>query len=232
LLHGETLRETLSAGALPIRKAVDVAVQVCRGLAAAHEREIVHRDLKPENIFVLPDGQVKILDFGLARQVITPTSVMGTVGYMAPEQVRGFPADARADLFALGAVLCEMLSGKRAFSAETATDTMFAVVKDEPPDLSSLRPDVHQPLLQIVGHCLEKNPAGRFQSARDVAFALEALSGSSASSRSAFVDVPVVTSRRLPLFAVLAIVILASISAAFLVGPAFGSRFCSRVHQL
>src|SRR5215831_8841836 len=153
LLHGQTLRDALHGGALPIRKAIDIAVQIARGLAAAHEREIVHRDLKPENVFILPDGQVKILDFGLARQIVapagssqtagattTPGAVMGTVGYMAPEQVRGLDVDARADLFALGCVVYETLSGNRAFSAETATDTMFAIVKEDPPDLIMKRP--------------------------------------------------------------------------------------------
>src|SRR5262249_32627970 len=144
LLNGQTLRDALQAGTLPIRKAIDISVQIARGLAAAHEREIVHRDLKPENVFILPDGHVKILDFGLARQMIatsgstrtadattTPGAVMGSVGYMAPEQVRGLAVDARADLFALGCVVYEMLSGNRAFSAETATDTMFAIVKED-----------------------------------------------------------------------------------------------------
>ena len=169
---------------------------MARGLAAAHDKGIVHRDLKPENIFLLPDGQVKILDFGLARTadvdagsafatqgatmaspVIThPGTVMGTVGYMAPEQVRGQATDARSDLFALGAVLYEMLSGQRAFQRDTAAETMTAILKEDPPEFAGTRTDIPAGLDRIIRHCLEKNPGERFQSARDVAFALEALS--------------------------------------------------------
>ncbi|HUL73887.1 MAG TPA: protein kinase [Vicinamibacterales bacterium] len=194
LLDGETLRERLTQhGALPVRKAIDVAVQIARGLAAAHDKGLIHRDLKPENVFLLKDGQVKILDFGLARQTAAPAgsgatqtvaatdpgTVMGTVGYMAPEQVRGQAMDARTDLFALGAVLCEMLSGQRAFQRETPADTMTAILKEDPPDLSATRADLSPALDRIVRHCLEKNPAERFQTARDIAFALEAFSGTS-----------------------------------------------------
>jgi serine/threonine protein kinase len=193
LLDGETLRDALQDGALPVRKAVEIAVQIAHGLAAAHDKHLVHRDLKPENVFLLPDGQVKILDFGLARQVATgaigtvaamtdPGTVMGTAGYMAPEQVRGQAVDARTDLFALGAVLYEMLSGQRAFRRDTAADTMFAVVKEDPPDLLTARADLSPALDRIVRHCLEKNPNERFQTARDVAFALGGLSGSGPSS--------------------------------------------------
>ena len=191
LLDGETLRDRVSKGALPVRKAIDIAAQIARGLAAAHDKGIVHRDLKPENVFVLEDGRIKILDFGLARQttpgsgatetvaaMTDPGSVMGTVGYMAPEQVRGQTVDARTDLFALGVVLYEMLSGRRAFDRGTAADTLSAVLKEDAPELATLRPDVPPALDRIVKHGLEKNPAERFQSARDVAFALEGLSGS------------------------------------------------------
>jgi len=194
LLDGETLRDRLRAGPLPPRKAVDIAIQIARGLAAAHARGLVHRDLKPENVFLLKDGQVKILDFGLARAIGTgsgatetvpvvtdPGTVMGTVGYMAPEQVRGQAVDQRADLFALGAVLYEMLSGQRAFKRETPAETMTAILNEEPPDPSATRAGVSPALDSIVRHCLEKNPVERFQSARDVAFALESLSGSGAS---------------------------------------------------
>jgi hypothetical protein len=165
-----------------------------RGAGRARPGSRVHRDLKPENVFLLPDGQVKILDFGLARPMATagggsgatetvaamtdPGTVMGTVGYMAPEQVRGHIVDGRTDLFAFGIVLHEMLSGQRTFQRETGAETMTAILKDDPPDLTGLRPDVAPALERIVRHCLEKNPAERFQSARDVAFALEALSGS------------------------------------------------------
>ena len=195
LLEGETLRDALQTGALPVRKAVDIAVQIAHGLAAAHDKHLVHRDLKPENVFLLEDGQVKILDFGLARQVVAgtgatgtvaaltdPGTVMGTVGYMAPEQVRGQAVDARTDLFALGAVLYEMLSGQRAFRRDTTADTMFAIVKEDPPDLLTARADLSPDLDRIVRHCLEKNPNERFQTARDVAFALGGLSGSGPSS--------------------------------------------------
>ena len=192
LLEGATLRGRLEAGALPVRKAVEYAVQIARGLAAAHERGIVHRDLKPENVFVTSDGYVKLLDFGLARavaggadvaQTVTsantdPGTVMGTVGYMAPEQVRGETIDARADLFAFGAVLYEMLAGKRAFKRDTAAETMTAILREEPADLLVARGDLPPALERIVRHCLEKSPAERFQTARDVAFALEALSSS------------------------------------------------------
>jgi serine/threonine protein kinase len=192
LLEGETLRERLKGGALPVRKSVETAVQLARGLAAAHAKGLVHRDLKPENVFLLHDGQVKILDFGLARAVSSesdatstgmpgtdPGVVLGTVGYMAPEQVRGQTADARADLFALGAVLYEMLAGQRAFRRDTSAETMTAILRDDPPDFVPSRVEVGPALDRIVRHCLEKNPAERFQTARDVAFALEALSGSS-----------------------------------------------------
>jgi dipeptidyl aminopeptidase/acylaminoacyl peptidase len=195
LLEGGTLRERLSRGSLPVRKGHDIAVQIARGLGAAHGKGIVHRDLKPENIFLLDDGQVKLLDFGLARQAMAadhaggtqtmtgtdPGTVMGTVGYMAPEQVRAQPVDGRADLFALGAVLYEMVSGQRAFQRDTTADTMTAILTQDPPELLGSRPDLSPALDRIIHHCLEKNPNERFQSARDVAFALEALSGSAGS---------------------------------------------------
>ena len=194
-VEGETLRARLDQGPLPVRKAIDYGSQIARGLAAAHERGIIHRDLKPENVIVLPDGHVKILDFGLARPVSSPLSesesatglgtdpgtVLGTVGYMAPEQVRGQTLDARADLFALGAVLYEMLAGRRAFHRETAADTLTAILTDDPPPPSSSRPEIGPALDTIVRHALEKGAAERFQTARDVAFALDALSGSASS---------------------------------------------------
>ncbi len=203
LLDGETLRARLEDGSLTVRKTVEYAVQIARGLAAAHDKGLVHRDLKPENIFLLGDGQVKILDFGLARQVVAssgsgatqtvaaftdPGTVLGTVGYMAPEMVRGQPVDARSDLFAFGAVLYEMLSGQRAFQHDTAAETMTAILKEDPPELLGSRAEISPALDRIVRHCLEKNPAERFQSARDVAFALGALSGSNVSGPSAVVE--------------------------------------------
>src|SRR5512143_3826573 len=195
LLEGETLRSRLDAGPLAPRKALDYAIQIARGLAAAHEKGIVHRDLKPENLFVTKDGRVKILDFGLAKlkqaepgsegETNLPTGtagtepgvVLGTMGYMSPEQVRGKPADARSDLFSLGAILYEMVSGQRAFRGETAADTITAILTKEPPDLSVTNREVPPGLDRIIRHCLEKNPEARFQSARDIAFDLEALSG-------------------------------------------------------
>ena len=196
LLEGTTLREPLQGGPLPIRKAVDYGVQIARGLAAAHEKGIVHRDLKPENVFVTNDGRVKILDFGLARllpqrgeiEVNAPTisdltdpgTVMGTVGYMSPEQVRGKPADHRADIFAFGAMLYEMLTGKRSFQKPTSAETMTAILNEEPPGLSQLVPLAPPAMQRVVHRCLEKSPEQRFQSASDLAFALEALSDSSA----------------------------------------------------
>ena len=197
LLEGETLRNRLLAGSLPVRKAIDYAVQIAKGLAAAHEKGIVHRDLKPENLFLTKDGRVKILDFGLAKLKpetneggqtdlgtvsggTEPGVVLGTMGYMSPEQVRGKAADKRSDLFAFGTILYEMLSGQRAFRGETAADTITAILTKEPPDLSQTNKEIHPGLDRIVRHCLEKNPEERFESARDVAFDLDALSGVSA----------------------------------------------------
>jgi serine/threonine protein kinase len=205
LLEGETLRDRLRDNVLPSRKAIDYAQQIASGLAAAHEKGIVHRDLKPENIFITQDGRVKILDFGLAKftrpeadasgNEPTPVvatdagTVMGTVGYMAPEQVRGKPADARADIFAFVAILYEMLSGKRAFHGDSPVDTMTAILKEEPPDLAETNRNVPSALEGMVRHCLEKNPAERFQSARDVALNL-ALTDVSTSSRGGMPAIP------------------------------------------
>src|SRR5262249_54722973 len=169
----------------------DYAFQIAQGLASAHESGIVHRDLKPENVFVTKDGRVKILDFGLARpvaprdagpsdatsaptatSVTEPGVVLGTAGYMSPEQVRGHPADPRSDIFSFGAVLYEMLSGRRAFQGDSAVETMSAILKEEPPSLSAARPEVSPAHERIVRRCLEKKPEQRFQSARDLAFAL------------------------------------------------------------
>jgi len=198
LLEGETLRDRLRAGALPRRKAIELAVQIARALAAAHDKGIVHRDLKPENLFVTREGRIKILDFGLAKFVrpeeragshtsaptveTSPGLVMGTVGYMSPEQVRGQPADPRSDIFAFGAVLYEMLSGQRAFKGETPADTMSAILKEDPPDMAETGREISPALERIVRHCLEKNPEGRFHSAYDVAFALENISHTSQGS--------------------------------------------------
>ena len=198
LLEGETLRERLRNGPLSSRKAIDYGLQVARGLAAAHEKGIVHRDLKPENLFITGDGRVKILDFGLAKLtrpeaaseadaptvhgVTEPGLIMGTAGYMSPEQVRGQPADPRSDIFAFGAILYEMISGKRAFHGETSADTMSAILKEEVPELSETARNVPAGLERIVRHCLEKNPSQRFHSAGDLAFDLESLTEISATS--------------------------------------------------
>jgi eukaryotic-like serine/threonine-protein kinase len=194
LLQGETLRARLASGALPVRKALDLAAQIARGLASAHEHGIIHRDLKPENIFVCKDGRAKILDFGLAKltqaaasgDTVTfehtqPGVLMGTVAYMAPEQIRGRAADQRSDVFSFGAVLYEMLSGKRLFQRETAADTTTAVLTLEPSSLGDSGPSVPPALDRIVLHCLEKEPDDRFQSMRDLVFSLQSLSTISSS---------------------------------------------------
>ncbi len=192
LLTGETLRERLPGAPLPLRRVVDYALQVARGLAAAHEAGIVHRDLKPENLFVTKDGRMKILDFGLAKLKPAPAGintnvsiqllgtapgiVMGTVGYMAPEQVRAEEeVDHRADIFAFGAILYEMLTGKRAFQGDSAVEVLNAILKEEPTEISESKREVPPALVRVVRHCLEKSREERFQSMADVAFYLEAL---------------------------------------------------------
>ena len=192
LLDGETLRQRLADGGVAPRKAVEMGIQIASGLAAAHEKGIVHRDLKPENVFITRDGRVKILDFGLAAQMRSnagsadsqtiaagtePGVVLGTVGYMSPEQVRGTRVDHRTDIFALGAVLFEMLTGRRAFQRDTSAETMTAILKDDVPEIASTGRHVPPPIDRIVRRCLEKNPDERLQAARDVAIALEAVSG-------------------------------------------------------
>jgi len=193
LLEGQTLRERLAGGSIPWPKAVEIAVALAEGLAAAHAKGIVHRDLKPENIFLLTDGRVKILDFGLvhvqmlqpddAITMTQPGMVLGTVGYMSPEQLRGEPARAATDIFALGAVLYEMVAGRRAFAAGTAQDTLSAILRDDPPDLAASGKSLPAELTRIVSHCLEKNAGERFQSARDLVFALKAVVGGGAAGR-------------------------------------------------
>lgn len=200
LLEGETLRERMGGARLSVRRAIDYGVLVARGLAAAHERGIVHRDLKPENLFVTKDEHVKILDFGLAKltqpesrsaggtKVPTlvaetePGVVMGTVGYMSPEQVRGEPVDHRSDIFSFGAVLYEMLSGHRAFGGRSAADTLSAILKEDPPELTQTNLEIPPSLDRVVRHCLEKNPQARIQAARDIAFALEEVPRASAAT--------------------------------------------------
>ena len=193
LLEGETLREQLRRGPIPVRKAVDYGIQMARGLSAAHEKAIVHRDLKPENLFVTKDGIIKILDFGLAKlteRTTTETTsmaptldvntepgvVVGTAGYVSPEQVRGREADHRSDLFAFGAVMYEMLAGRRAFQKQTSVETMSAILNEDPPPISEFVLNTPPALQRVVHRCLEKNPAQRLQSALDLTFALEGLS--------------------------------------------------------
>ncbi len=197
LLQGESLREMLTRGPLSQRKAIDYGVQIAHGLAAAHSKDIAHRDLKPDNIFVTRDGRVKILDFGLAKTVQKPVpmpvgdasgdmtalapatevgAVLGTVGYMSPEQVRGGAVDCRTDIFSFGAVFYEMLTGVRAFKRDTAAETMTAILHEDPPELSLSGSAIAPALERTVRHCLEKSPDQRFQSARDLAFDLESFS--------------------------------------------------------
>ena len=214
LLEGQTLRSCLrDAGVavkLPIRKAVDYSIQIANGLAAAHERGIVHRDLKPENLFVTNDGRVKILDFGVAKlrsadefalsdddtmeQDTSPGTVIGTVGYMSPEQVRGQSVDHRSDLFSLGTLMYEMVTAEHPFRSDSPADTMSAILREEPPDPSASNPNVTPGLERVIRHCLEKNPAQRFQSARDLAFQLETLSSGSGTMPT--VEAPVLSARR------------------------------------
>src|SRR5262245_8763834 len=190
LLEGETLRAKLTAAPIPQSQAVSYALQIARGIAAAHRRGVVHRDMKPENLFILPDGHLKILDFGLAKRSVAssegewgsippvsdltePGTVMGTAGYMAPEQVRGYTVDHRADIFAFGTILYELLSGRRAFKKDTPADTMSAILNESPPDLSTSGRRIAPALAWIVRRCLQKTPHERYQSAEDVIVALE-----------------------------------------------------------
>src|SRR6516225_8368514 len=209
LLEGKTLRERLQEGAIPIRQAADFALQVAQGLMAAHEKHIIHRDLKPENLFITKDQRVKILDFGIAKLTLhesqsnslqsmtTQTKsgvVLGTAAYMSPEQLRAKPVDYRTDIFSFGSILYEMLSGRRAFRGETDADTITAVLKEDPPELCDVRPGVPSAFEPIVSHCLEKNPDDRFQSSRDLVFALKTLAETPTRTTAQFRVMP----RRLP----------------------------------
>ncbi len=248
-LEGQTLRQELS-GALPLRRAIEYGMQIAQGLAAAHDKGIVHRDLKPENIFVTRDGRVKILDFGLAKLAqpeaesndgatveAVPTSagaVMGTVGYMSPEQVKGEPADARSDIFALGTILYEMLSGQRAFRRDTSAETMTAILKEDPPELNLTGKPISPALDRIIRRCLEKKPLQRFQSARDLAFNLEGLSATSSTSASAVVVAQ--KKDRMPLGRIVplavTIVMLGLLAAAWWLGRRQASASLPTYHQL
>jgi len=195
LLEGDTLRQFISASGMAPRKAIELAIQLAQGLATAHEQGIVHRDLKPENVFITRSGRLKILDFGLAKlrraQPLAETmdgvtvaetnagQVLGTIGYMSPEQVRGDAADQRSDIFSFGSILYEMLCGERAFKRNTGAETMTAILNEEPREFSGKSLAVTPGLERIVRHCLEKQPGQRFQSAQDIAFALESVGGMS-----------------------------------------------------
>src|SRR5579863_6567752 len=192
LLQGKTLRKRLSEEALPVGIAVEYSLQIVEGLIAAHDRRITQRDLKPENLFVTSEGLIKILDFGIAKLQPGPEesertvedlttitrsgAVLGTVAYMAPEQLRGKPVDHRSDIFSVGAILYEMVSGRRAFRGETEVDTITAVLREDPPEIAPDQGNIPESVQLIVRHCLEKEPENRFQSSRDLAFALETLS--------------------------------------------------------
>jgi WD40 repeat protein len=199
LLEGKTLTETIRRGPLPLRKVIDYGVQIAQGLAAAHDKGIIHRDLKPDNLFITRDGRVKILDFGLAKliqpkhtvasiaaTITLPGMALGTVGYMSPEQVRGLKTDERADIFALGAILFEMITGRQTFQRPTSADTMSAILNDELPSMSQLSPEMSPGLERVIRRCVEKDPAQRFQSASDLAFALEALGDPTLSASGAY----------------------------------------------
>jgi serine/threonine protein kinase len=235
LLEGETLRKRIAGSPLAQRRAIDYALQIAHGLAAAHEKGIIHRDLKPDNIFITNDGRVKILDFGLAkltqldgnqaqteiptRRVDTdPGVVMGTVGYMSPEQLKGRAVDQRTDIFSFGAILYEMLSGRRAFHGESAAETMSAILREDPAELSDSNKNISPALERLVNHCLEKNSEARFHSARDLAFALEALSGSSpTAAQTVAISEPAsrrLTRRELILASVAALGVLAAVALA------------------
>ena len=234
LLQGETLHQRLDTTTIPLRKAVDYALQIARGLSAAHDRGIIHRDLKPQNLFITSDGQVKILDFGLAKLIQPPNPlqteaptmradadtgsgiVMGTAGYMSPEQVRGQAADQRSDIFSFGAVLYEMLTGKRAFQRASPVETMNAILKEEPAQLSGANRNIPGALERVVSHCLEKKPDERFQSTRDLVFDLEALSGLSAPSGSPVAVAKTRSARRLvPLLIGVALLTAAAVAGYF-----------------
>jgi dipeptidyl aminopeptidase/acylaminoacyl peptidase len=247
LLEGETLRSALSGGKLSQKKASDYALQIAYGLAAAHEKGIIHRDLKPDNLFVTRDGRVKILDFGLAKLTqaeggpqITglptvsggtePGRVMGTAGYMSPEQVKGKGADARSDIFSFGAILYEMLSGQRAFHGDSAAETMSAILREDPPDLSVTNPSVSPGLERIVRHSIEKSPEQRFHSAHDVAFALETAMGP-ASAPQAFAASPKRRGSALRL-ALTAGAVVAALGAGILLGRRLGTPSPPRFRRL
>ena len=238
LLEGANLRETMRRGPLPIRTAVEYGAQIARGLAAAHEKGIVHRDLKPENLFVMRDGQVKILDFGLAKLTRSGPSdpaadsdpIMGTIGYMSPEQVRGEAADHRTDIFSFGLILFEMLSGQRAFQRPTAPETLSAIVSEDPQGIAEFLPFPAPALQRVVHRCLEKNPELRFQSASDLAFALEALSDTERFNRG--VEIGNTRSRRMSIVGLAVILVLAAAGVGYWWMRPAGQARVDNVRQL
>ena len=211
LLEGQMLRERLRNGPLSVRTSVDYAVQIAQGLSAAHDKGLVHRDLKPDNVFVTSGGGVKILDFGLAKLIdqegtgvvssVLPTAlpgtspglVLGTTGYMSPEQVSGAAVDHRTDVFASGVILYEMLTGQRAFVRETVPETMTAILRADAPDVRKRNPRVTQPLEQVLQRCLDKDPARRFQSMQELALALSSI-GEASADTTTVVSAPVAVS--------------------------------------
>jgi Tol biopolymer transport system component len=245
LLEGESMRARIRQGAIPPRRAADYAQQVARGLAAAHERGIIHRDLKPENLFITRDGHVKILDFGLAKLIAPlipgpnvpagehdvtmgasptePGRILGTVGYMAPEQIRGGSGDHRSDIFAAGAILFEMLTARPAFRGDSPIETLNAILKEDPPDFFELGIRVPSALERVVRHCLEKSPDDRFQSARDLAFDLGAMSGLTSQNIS-YRRLPQLRTREVLLPVAIVLIALAALAAAYLAGSRHGLR--------
>jgi eukaryotic-like serine/threonine-protein kinase len=245
LLEGETLRQRIAEGPLPVRKVIDYAIQIALGLAAAHDHGIVHRDLKPENIFITSDGRVKILDFGLARvipgkgieepgltisQRTDPGTVLGTMGYMSPEQVRGKPADQRSDIFSLGVILHEALTGKRAFHGDSSAEVMSAILREEPSDLSALGHAIAPALDRILRHCLEKKREQRFQSAHDLAFDLQVLSTDS--GQRALSAVPDQKRRWLIATALAVAGVVASLLIGYFAGKSMNTPVSPKFHQL
>lgn len=251
LLEGQDLRKHMDGSALPQRTAIEYAAQVAHGLAAAHEKGVVHRDLKPDNIFVLRDGRIKILDFGLAKLVrpeagnavnsgptigisaapaTSPGQVMGTVGYMSPEQVRGQAADHRTDIFSFGTILYEMLTGQRAFKRDSSIETMTAILKEDPPEITETSRNINPGLERIVRHCLEKAPERRFQSARDLAFDLESLTQGTGTTTRTLVSLRAQSSRWKWL--ALTSLAIAALLIIFYVGRRTAGKVAGEYHQL
>ncbi len=243
LLEGETLRGKLDGSPVMQRQAIDYALQIARGLSAAHGKGVVHRDLKPENVFVSTDGHVKILDFGLAKRVdaaaeqtsaptgsghTRPGTVMGTMGYMSPEQLRGLSVDHRSDIFSFGAILYELLSGRKAFKRDTASDTIAAILKEEPPELTQSSRNISPALDRLVRHCLEKDRENRFQTAKDIAFALsEASSPTTAVTSGVHVAVAEGSDRKKLAIAAAMVVVLAAAGLFLWKRPKTGSPVSS-----